>query len=187
MKSDSSQRALDKLDIRSFLFNDQGINMQHKSSLKCSLIAIAIASALTVSSAQAKSDGEFYAGVHIKFGGNGVKPTFTIGYRDGNVDSDNDVNGGDISFRVDTSGGKSLLVKAFDGGTCTQTELGVGYDFAGNSVLFSGGLQSHNGNAGVDFFLADKSFEGHLGYTSVGCYDETPIVVVAPIGYGGPT
>ncbi len=155
--------------------------MKNTSKLKCSLIAVAIASALTVGTAQAESDGEIYAGVHIKFGKK-FKPTFSIGYRHASISLDNDVNGGDISFRIDTSGGKSLLLKGFDGGTCTQRELGVGYDFSGNSMLFSGGLQSRNANLGVDYFLADNSFEGHVGYSSVGCYDET--VIVDP-GYGG--
>lgn len=155
--------------------------MQYKTKLKYSLIAVALASALTVSSAQAESDGEFYAGVHIKFG-KGFKPTFTLGYRHASIDNDNDVNGADISFRIDTSGGKSLLLKGFDGDECTQGELGVGYDFEGNSVLFSAGVQSHNGNGGVDYFLADSTFEGHVGYSSIGCYD--PNVLIDP-GYGG--
>lgn len=155
--------------------------MKSRSRLKCTLIAIAIASALTVSSAQAETDGEFYAGVHIKFGKK-FKPTFTIGYRHANVDSDNDVNGADLSFRIDTSGDTSLLLKGFDGSDCTQAELGVGYDFAGNSVLFSGGVQSHNGNAGVDYFLGDSSFEGHVGYSSIGCYDNNNFI---DPGYGG--
>jgi|GEM_PF-4819297 len=154
--------------------------MQSRSKLKCTLIALAIASALTVSTAQAESDGEFYAGVHIKFGKK-VRPTFTLGYRHANIDSNDNVNGADLSFRIDTGGDMSLLLKGFDGNECTQGELGVGYDFAGNSVLFSGGVQSHNGNAGVDFFLGDHSFEGHAGYSSIGCYDN----VIIDSGYGG--
>ncbi len=158
--------------------------MKYGTKLKASLLAAAIASVLSVGTAQAATDGEFYAGIHIKFGKK-FRPTFTLGYRHANIHADNNVNGGDLSFRIDTSGDKSLLLKGFDGGTCTQRELGVGYDFAGNSLLFSGGLQSHNGNAGVDFFLGDKSFEGHVGYTSVGCYEENFIVDPGYGGYGG--
>ena len=55
----------------------------------------------------------------------------------------------------------------------------------GNSVLFSGGLQSHNGNAGVDYFVGDNSFEGHAGYSSIGCYDKIVIPAIVTSGYGG--
>lgn len=154
--------------------------MKTRSKVKCSLIAMAIASALMVGTAQAESDGEFYAGVHIKFG-KGIKPTFTLGYRHANVDSDDDADGGDLSFRIDTSGDMSLLLKAFKGSGCTQGEIGAGYDFTQNSMLFSGGVQSHNGNVGVDYFLGDNSFETHAGYSTVGCYKNE----IVDQGYGG--
>ena len=158
--------------------------MKYGSKVKCTVLAAAIASVLSVSAVEAKTDNGIYAGVNIKFGKN-FRPTFTIGYRDARISQDNQVTGADLSFRIDTHGDTSLLLKGFDGGSCTQGELGVGYDFAGNSVLFSGGLQSHNGNAGVDYFVGDNSFEGHAGYSSIGCYDKIVIPAIVTSGYGG--
>lgn len=146
--------------------------MQAAKNFKCNALALGVLAALGVGQAQANDERQWYAGLNVQFGKK-ITPLFVVGYRHADVDNDGDPKGGDISVLVGLDGLHSARLKGFAGNDCTQGELGVGFSFQSNAMLFTGAVQGNHVTGGVDYTLGGGGFSPYLGVNTIGCYDDS--------------
>jgi len=99
-----------------------------------------------------------YAGLKWTLGGSFV-PEVVVGYRHGNINSNGDTYGGDVSFSFQVYGGLQpgkLRLKYFNGSDYLQGEVGGGYDFSKGFFAGIGGNAPFS-NLGVDYHFSDPA------------------------------
>ena len=153
-----------------------------RTHFKRSLLAVGVIAALGTGQVQADDERQWYAGLNVQFG-NKIVPLFVVGYRHADVDNDGDPKGGDIGLYIGTDGLHSIKLKGFAGQRCAQGELGAGFDFKANSLLFTGGIQGGHIAGGVDYSMGG-GFMPYVGANTISCYDK-PNNGGGGGGYGG--
>lgn len=141
-----------------------------KNNFKRSLLALSVLATMGVTQARADDERQWYAGLNIEFGSK-ITPLFVVGYRHADVGNDGDPKGADISLSIGMDGLNALKVKGFAGKKCAQGELGAGYNFQSNAMLFTGGIQGGHIAGGVDYTLGGAGFSPYLGVNTISCYD----------------
>lgn len=145
--------------------------MQIARNFKRNVLALSVLAALGTAGAQADDERQWYAGLNVQFG-NKITPLLVVGYRHADVGDDGDPKGADIGLYVGLDGLHSLKLKGFAGKDCVQGELGAGYSFKNNSLLFTGGIQGQHIAGGADFVLGG-GFSPYLGVNTISCYDDS--------------
>lgn len=141
----------------------------HAELTECqALFLINCPSISTSSGASSVRTSNVYAGLKWTWGQtNASDPDLVIGVRRSTVNSDGQVNGGDLSLSFKGFTGPSfskLRFKYFNGKEVNQSELSFGYDK--QKGAFGGfGFKAPHANAGLDFFdfsLDEKARETYF-------------------------
>ncbi len=88
-------------------------------------------------------------------------PDLSFGWRSLKINSNNNLNGGDLNGRISFNGGlkfDSLRLSYVGGNRDIQGNLGGGYSFNQKSLLASGAIQGPYIKVGSDLMINDKSF-----------------------------
>ncbi len=120
-----------------------------------------------------ESEDQFYAGLNWQFGSKS-HAEFVIGFRSVDVKSGGDVKGAAVDLTFPIGDGfkvGELRLKAVNGEEDWQGELGLGWSFAQEGFLFTGGVQGNYINLGADFVFNGGGFQPYLGINSIGEYD----------------
>jgi len=115
---------------------------------------------------QKDTDNSIYAGLvwnlEDKFSS---LPKFTIGFRSLRVESNNTVDGGDVSARFDFANGIVLDSWRFSyvgGKRDSLANIGLGYSMNKKSILSTFGIQVPYLRLGTDFLFNDKKFNPYI-------------------------
>lgn len=123
------------------------------------------------SSSGSRTDNKVYAGLVWTLNHQSSHlPDLSIGFRSLKVNSNNDVNGGDLNGRVSFNGGlafDSLRLVYVGGNRDIRGNLGVGYSFKQKSLLANGVLEGPYVKVGSDFIINDKSFIPYIELNSL--------------------
>ncbi len=120
-------------------------------------------------------EDEFYLGLNWQFGAQS-QPELVLGYRDVDVHSDGDVDGFglDLTFPI-KDGFKfgELRLKAIEGEESWQGEFGMGWSFANDGFLLTGGAQGNYVTVGTDYVFG-TGWQPFVGVNTIGGYDAPP-------------
>lgn len=92
-------------------------------------------------------------------------PKFTIGFRSLRVESNNTVDGGDISARFDFANGINFDSWRFSyvgGKRDALANIGLGYSMSKKSILSTFGIQAPYLRLGTDLLFNDKKFNPYI-------------------------
>ncbi|GAB2499341.1 hypothetical protein [Arenimonas alkanexedens] len=121
------------------------------------------------------SEDEFFVGLNWQFGAHS-QPELVVGYRDLDVSSNGDVDGFGLDFTFPLTKGfrpGELRLKGIDGDEDLQGEFGLGWSFAHQGFLLTGGAQGRHFTAGTDYVFG-TGWQPYLGVNTVGEYDVPP-------------
>jgi len=122
-------------------------------------------------SSGSRTDNNIYAGlVWTLKHQSPLLPDLSFGVRSLKVNSNNDVNGGDLNGRVSFNGGlafDSFRLMYIGGNRDIQGNLGGGYSFNQKSLLASGAIEGPYIKVGSDFMINDKSFVPYVELNSL--------------------
>jgi hypothetical protein len=119
---------------------------------------------------QGRNDNKLFVGINWNWG---VREgaTAVVGYRWAKVKDNGRVNGALIDLTVALTGAPVGLgefhVKAFQGSSSAQGELGLGYGFQGEAFLLNGGVRGPFVNLGTDY-LFGKGWQPYVGIDTLG-------------------
>jgi hypothetical protein len=121
------------------------------------------------------SEDEFFVGLNWQFGAQS-QPELVVGYRDVDVRSDGDVQGVGLDMTFPLKGGikpGELRLKGIDGDEDLQGEFGLGWSFAHEGFLLTGGAQGQYFTAGTDYVFG-TGWQPYVGVNTIGEYDQPP-------------
>ena len=97
-------------------------------------------------------------------------PNLSFGFRSVKVNSNNDVDGGDLNARISFNNGltfDSFRLVYVGGSRDIQGNLGGGYSFNKSSLLATGAVEGPYIKVGSDFMINDKSFDPYVELNSL--------------------
>jgi hypothetical protein len=134
-----------------------------------------------------RTDNRVYAGLSWELGGGqGLMPSFQLGFRTLRVKSSDSVNGADISLRIKYDRGlvlDSTRLVYVGGNRDVQGNLGLGYSFVGSGMLATAAIQGPYLRLGTDFMFGDKSFKPYVELNSLAKPDKVAGALSCAPGY----
>lgn len=113
-----------------------------------------------------RTDNRVYAGLLWSWGNKqGLKPDYIVGFRSLHVESDNSVQGGDLSLRIKYNHGivlDSTRLAYVDGKRDFVGNYGVGYSFTNRSILATVAGQGSYYRFGTDFDFKNYDFKPYI-------------------------